>query len=80
MAMEETSRDRPRERLELVGVEALSETDLIVLLLGSGHRNASARELALRLQRRYPTVGSLAEASPLELGRIPGIGPARRVV
>lgn len=69
--------DRPRERLERVGVENLSDVDLLSLLLRSGHRQASARVLAERLGHRYPTLASLAEASPAELVRISGIGRAQ---
>jgi len=69
--------DRPRERLDRVGVEALSDVDLLALLLRSGCRGASARVLAERLRLRYPTLPSLADASPGELSQISGIGRAR---
>lgn len=69
--------ERPRERLERVGVESLSDVDLLALLLRTGYRDTSARVLAERLRRRYPTLGSLADASPAELAQITGIGRAR---
>ncbi len=69
--------DRPRERLERVGVETLSDVDLLALLLRSGYRDTSARVLAERLRRCYPTLASLAEASPAELAQISGIGRSR---
>lgn len=69
--------DRPRERLERSGVEVLSDVELLALLLRSGYRDTSARVLAERLRRRYPTLSSLADASPAELAQITGIGRAR---
>ncbi|MDG2306179.1 MAG: DNA repair protein RadC [Candidatus Binatia bacterium] len=69
--------DRPRERLERGGVEALSDADLLSLLLRTGYRDTSACVLAERLRLRYPTLTSLAQASPGELAQIAGIGRAR---
>ncbi|MEW6269896.1 MAG: DNA repair protein RadC [Thermodesulfobacteriota bacterium] len=69
--------DRPRERLERAGVEALSDLELLALLLRTGNRGASALVLAQRLRARYPRLADLAAASPQELAAVDGIGPAR---
>lgn len=68
--------DPPRERLERGGIEALSDQELLVLLLRSGHRGASAFDLAQKLRRRYPQLADLAAATPHELATMAGIGRA----
>jgi DNA repair protein RadC len=69
--------DRPRERLLRHGVDALSDLDLLALLLRTGNRSESALALSRRIRLRYPTVAELAEATPSELAALPGIGVAR---
>jgi DNA repair protein RadC len=76
MLREMASDDRPRERLERSGIEALSDLELLALLLRSGHRGASALQLAQRLRARYPQLSDLAAATPLELAATAGIGRA----
>jgi DNA repair protein RadC len=69
--------DRPRERLFRHGVEALSDLDLLALVLRSGNRGESALAIARRLRLRYPSAVALADASPRELAAVAGIGLAR---
>lgn len=69
--------DRPRERLERGGIEALSDVDLLTLVLRAGHRGASALALAHRLRARYPHLADLGAATPQELALVGGIGRAR---
>lgn len=76
MLLTEMSRvDRPREKIESRGAEALSEDELIALLLGSGCRGESALELAARL--RGACSRGLARASLAELREVNGVGLAR---
>src|SRR5206468_3304473 len=44
--------DRPREQLEAVGPEALSDAELVALLLRTGGRGADAHTVAARLLDR----------------------------
>ena len=37
--------ERPRERLEMYGVESLSNEELLSILLGSGTKNTSVKDL-----------------------------------
>ncbi len=69
--------ERPRERMLLLGAEALSDAELLALLLrtGSGRRNAS-QVAALLLERHGGLVG-VAGAAESELSALPGIGPAK---
>lgn len=51
------SRERPRERLFAVGVAALSERELLALVLRSGSVGVNALALADELLRDDPAVG-----------------------
>lgn len=69
-------RERPRERLLNAGASALSDRELLAILIGSGVRGASAAELAGELIARAD--GSLRRlAATLPNGdRMSGVGPA----
>jgi len=69
--------DRPRERLDAVGSEALSDAELVALLLRTGGRGADAHAVAARLLERPGGLLGLARASRRELSAVPGVGPAK---
>lgn len=71
--------ERPRERLERFGVQAVSNAELIAILLGQGTKMYNAVELAKMLLRRFETLEALSNASLAELQEIKGIGPAKAV-
>jgi DNA repair protein RadC len=75
-APEPSGRDRPRERLLADGPLALSDADLVALVLGTGSGRLSARAAALSLVEALP-LPELAWAPPAALAGCPGIGPAR---
>lgn len=66
-----------RERLRGNGADALSDTELIAVILGTGHSGASAEAVALRLLAAAGGLRALANLEPDELEGMPGIGPAR---
>ncbi|WP_336085164.1 JAB domain-containing protein [Nocardia sp. SSK8] len=68
---------RPRERLLMLGPHALSDGELLALLLCQGTRGLSALELAAQLLGEYGGLAELAAARPEELARRAGIGPAK---
>lgn len=68
---------RPRERLCALGPEALSDGELLALLLGQGRRGENAVELAVRLLTEFGGVAGLAAARPEELTRRCGVGTAK---
>ncbi len=68
--------DRPRERLLAAGPRALSDADLLALVLGTGSGGRSARATALSLVEGVP-LPDLAWAPPDAIAGWPGIGPAR---
>lgn len=71
------SAQRPRERLLTLGPQALSDGELLALLLGQGRRGASALELAAELLADHGGITGLAAARPEELARRTGVGSAK---
>jgi len=69
--------ERPRERLLTCGVEALTERELIALVLRNGAAGKSALDLAAELVAEYGSLQALAAARPEELATRPGVGPAK---
>lgn len=67
---------RPRERLRELGSEALSDQELLAILLRTGSPEKSALELAEDLLRRWPLT-ELTQTSITELVDCKGIGPAK---
>jgi DNA repair protein RadC len=68
--------DRPRERMFSHGPAALSDTELLALLLRSGNRGSSAMNLARQLLHAHGALTGLLASSPQQMARLPGIGPA----
>lgn len=70
--------DRPRERLLDRGAEALSDRELLALLIGSGTGGCDAVELAGQLLARLGGLHELSRAPAHELmAGLPGMGPAK---
>jgi DNA repair protein RadC len=69
--------ERPRERLWARGVEALSERELLALVLRQGRRGESAVDLGAALLAAYGGLAGIAAARPEELASCPGIGMAK---
>jgi DNA repair protein RadC len=69
--------DRPRERLSRLGPSALSNEELLALLLGTGSRGESVLERARRLLAAHGGLAGLAGVSGAELRRERGIKEAR---
>jgi DNA repair protein RadC len=70
--------DRPREKLILKGKSALSDAELIAILLGSGTQAISAVELAKKiLQPADNNLHELARFTVRDLTKIKGIGQAK---
>jgi len=69
--------ERPRERLLNHGAAALSGTELLAVLWGTGGREATSLELGEEILTRHGGLAALARADPLELTGVPCIGTAR---
>lgn len=72
--------DRPREKLLLKGKSALSDAELIAILLGSGTASLSAVELAKKiLWNANSDINALAGLSVKDLTKFKGIGEAKAI-
>ncbi len=72
--------DRPREKLALKGKNALSDAELIAILIGSGNREESAVELAKRiLQSTNNNLNKLGKLTINDLTKFKGIGDAKAI-
>lgn len=69
--------ERPRERLQKFGAEALSTPELLSLILGRGVAGDSVAVIAQRLLSEFKNVKGIAGASIEELSQIRGIGIAK---
>jgi DNA repair protein RadC len=70
--------DRPREKLLIKGPAALSNAELLAILINSGTRTHSALDLAkMVLAQAEDRLGDLGRLSISELQRTKGIGEAR---
>lgn len=72
--------DRPREKLLLKGRAALSDAELIGILIGSGTQNLNALDIAKGiLQKANNNLNDLARLGVSDLEKIKGIGKARAI-
>ncbi len=72
--------DRPREKLLQKGKSALSDAELIAILLGSGTKTQSAVEVAKNVLKSVDNnLHDIAKLSVSELTKINGIGEARAI-
>jgi DNA repair protein RadC len=69
--------ERPRERLQHYGAEALSTAELMAILLRTGSRGENVLDLATRLLIEFDGLGGLARASFSELSAVKGVGQAK---
>lgn len=69
--------ERPRERFQRHGPEAMTTAELIAIILSSGTKGISVLQLAQQLVGHFKTLQELADASLQELCAIKGLGVAK---
>ena len=80
ISIKELDKDsRPRERLIKYGVEALSDIELIAIILRSGSREYNAKELANKILLSVGGINNLYRTTYNELINIKGIKDAKAI-
>jgi DNA repair protein RadC len=69
--------ERPRERLQKFGPEALSAQELLALVIGRGIPKKSVMSIAQELLMRFGNIKAISQATIEELSQIKGIGLAK---
>ena len=71
--------ERPREKLLSRGVGALTDSELLAILLRTGLPGANAVEVARQLLERYGSLSGLSRCTVKEIASIRGIGAAKAI-
>jgi len=71
--------ERPRERLAAKGPGALTDAELIAILLRTGLQGANAVEIGAQLVQKFGSLQALARASVDDLRKVKGIGRDKAV-
>jgi DNA repair protein RadC len=71
--------ERPREKLLGRGAAALTDPELIAILLRTGLPGANAVEVARQLLERYGSLSGLSRCTVKEIASIRGIGAAKAI-
>lgn len=69
---------RPREKLLRLGAQALSDTELLALLLRTGRQGHDVFALAAEVLQRFDGFAGLLHSTPEALRAVKGLGPAKR--
>jgi len=69
--------ERPRERLAKLGPQALSNAELVAILLGVGVQGENAVQVGQRLLSQFGGISGLHRASYEEINSSYGVGPAK---
>ncbi len=69
--------EQPQQRLDAFGVSALSDTELIAIMLNAGTRGQSVLGLASQMIAQAGSIAGLASWQPEDYRRLKGIGPTK---
>jgi len=71
--------ERPRERFIKHGREALSNHELIAIILRTGSKTQSVLDLAQKIYYNYASIKALNQADVMSLTKLPGVGPTKAI-
>lgn len=72
--------NRPREKAIRIGVENLSDAELLAIIIQSGTKDYSAIEIANLLLTNYKSLDNVLEASMYSLSKIKGISKVKSLL
>lgn len=70
---------QPRERLMLYGEKAMSNHELLAILLRTGTKEEHVLQLAMRFLQTFESLNTLKHASLSEFQQVKGIGPVKAI-
>lgn len=70
---------KPREKLLYYGVENLSNTDLISIILRTGTKSFNAMEIASNILKNIGSINNLSKMGVRELSNIKGVGNVKAI-
>jgi DNA repair protein RadC len=79
MLREMAADERPREKLKLRGSAALSDGELLAIILNTGIRGETVTDVAQRLLAHHGGLRGLVRLDVAELARVRGLGDAKAV-
>lgn len=71
--------ERPREKYKHNGFERLTDADLLAILLRTGSKEMSVKELAIHILKENGSLNRLKETSLESLSKIKGIGEVKAI-
>lgn len=71
--------EKPRERMMLYGAENLSNADLISIVLSSGTKDMSVKEISDNVLKTIGNINNLSNIGIRELSKIKGIGEVKAI-
>jgi len=72
--------ERPREKMLTHGIQALSDAELIAIIIGTGTKSKSAIELGKEIISHFGSLQSLARADSISLQELQGIGKVKALM
>lgn len=70
-------RDRPYEKLDMLGPRALTEAELLAIIICTGYKGTTSLDISHKILSEYPQLKDLAKLSMEELLEFTGIGRAK---
>lgn len=71
--------DRPREKMAARGADALTDAELLAIILRTGSGEDSALELAQKLMQKFKSLEKIEAAPVSEMTKVKGIGAAKAI-
>ena len=66
--------ERPRERLIKYGVSSLSNEELLSIILSTGYKSRSCKEVSIDILKYFESINNMRNASINNLSKIKGVG------